>query len=255
MPTLLLSARQTDDAQLFWCACIALGWEAVRVHGWRVPVIDAKSVAVYGEPLFAHHVALTLGLKLQKPPVDWLPRLPAKWRGRNVQLMTLDEARKVSGRAFIKPADEKCFDAKIYASGADLPAVGPLPEDLPVLVQEVVEWQIEFRCFILNRRVVTLSPYWRDGRLAKAEDGTWPATPVELKAAQEFCELALADTLIEVPEVVVVDVGFINHHGWAIVESNAAFSSGMYGCDPEKVLPLLLCACGNTQSFTNESPV
>lgn len=246
MPTLLLSARQTDDAQLLWRACIALGWGVERVHGWRVPSVNSKSVAVYGEPLFANHVAQTLGLKLQEPPVDWLPRLPAKWRGRDVQLLTLADARKVSGRSFIKPADEKCLDAKVYLSGAELPTVGPLPEDLPVLVQEVVEWKKEFRCFVLNRKVVTLSPYWRDGRLAKAEDGTWPATQAELTAAQDFCELALADTSIEIPDVVVVDVGIVNNHGWAVVESNAAFASGMYGCDPEKVLPLLLCACGNS---------
>jgi hypothetical protein len=68
---------------------------------------------------------------------------------------------------------------------------------------------------------------------------------VELNAAQEFCELALADTSIQVPEVIVVDIGIINEHGWAVVESNAAFASGMYGCDPEKVLPLLLRAGGN----------
>jgi hypothetical protein len=245
MPTLLLSARQTDDARLLWRACIALGWEIVRVHGWRVPSIGAKKGAVYGEPLFAHHVAQTLGLKLQEPPVDWLPKLPSKWRGRDVRLLTLADARKLSTRAFIKPADEKCFDAKIYSSGSELPAVGPLPEDLPVLVQEVVEWKIEFRCFVSNRKVVTLSPYWRDGRLAKAENGTWPVTQMELNAAQEFCEVALADASIEVPEIAVVDVGIINNHGWAVVESNAAYASGMYGCDPEKVLPLLLRACGN----------
>jgi len=245
MPTLLLSSRQTDDAQVLWRACIALGWEVVRVHGWRVPSIGAKNVAVYGEPLFAHHVAQTLGLKLQEPSVDWLPKLAAKWRGRDVRLLTLGEARNVSGRAFIKPADEKCFDAKVYSKGSELPAVGPLPEDLPVLVQEVVEWKIEFRCFVSNRKVVTLSPYWRDGRLAKAEDGTWPVTQMELNAAQEFCEVALADASIEVPEIAVVDVGIINNHGWAVVESNAAYASGMYGCDPEKVLPLLLRACGN----------
>jgi hypothetical protein len=159
--------------------------------------------------------------------------------------MTLAEARKVSTRAFIKPAAEKCFDAKVYSSGSELPSVGPLQEDLPVFVQEVVEWNIEFRCFVLNRKVVTLSPYWSDGQLAEAEDGTWPATEIELKAAREFCEFALADASIEVPEIVVVDVGIIRNHGWAVVESNAAFASGMYGCDPEKVLPLLLRACGN----------
>ena len=244
MPTLLLSARQTDDAQLLWRACIALNWKVVRVHGWQVPSIEDKSIAVYGEPLFANHIAQKLGLRLQEPPVDWLPKLPAKWRGRDVRLTTLADARNISGRAFIKPADEKCFDAKIYSSGVELPAPGPLPEDLPVLVQEVVEWQIEFRCFVLNRVVVTLSPYWRGGRLAKASDGTWPATSEELAKAREYCEQLLSDRTVEIPTAVVIDVGIIADHGWAVVESNAAFSSGMYGCEPEKVLPFLLHACG-----------
>ena len=224
-------------------ACIASNWEVVRVHGWQVPPIETKDLAVYGEPLFAHLVAQTLRLKLQEPPLDWLPRLPAKWRGRDVRLTTLADARSVSTDAFIKPADEKCFDAKVYSSGAGLPAPGQLPEDLPVLIQEVVEWTIEFRCFVLNRKVVTLSPYWRDGRLAKAEDGTWPATEHELKAAKDFCECVLADASVAVPEAVVIDVGTIANRGRAVVESNAAFSSGMYGCDAEKVLPLLLRAC------------
>src|SRR6478609_4152044 len=127
MPTLLLSARQTEDAQLLWRACIALKWDVLRVNGWRVPTVDAKEVAVYGEPLFAHHVAQTLGLKLQEPPLDWLPKLSAKWRCREVRLTTLADARKNSTRAFIKPADEKCFDAKVYSSGAELPAPGALP--------------------------------------------------------------------------------------------------------------------------------
>src|SRR5437867_5095071 len=160
MPTLLLTARQTDDAQLLWRACIAAKWDAVRVHGWQVAALPPIDVAVYGEPLFAQYVARTLGLQLVEPPLDWLPRLPARWRGREVRLTTLAEARKVADRMFIKPADEKCFDARHYASGAELPAPGPLPEDLPVLVQEVVEWTLEFRCFVLARKVVLVSAYW-----------------------------------------------------------------------------------------------
>src|SRR5438094_456727 len=173
MPTLLLSARQTDDAQLLWRACIAAKWDVVRVHGWQVPPLPASDVAIYGEPLFAQHVAQTLGLRLVKPPLDWLPRLPAHWRGRDVRLITLADARKVTERAFIKPADEKCFDAQVYSSGAELPSPGPLPEDLPVLVQGVVEWTIEFRCFVLERKVAALSVYWRDGQIAKSKDGAW----------------------------------------------------------------------------------
>jgi len=45
MPTLLLSARQTDDAQKLWSACIAEKWEVVRVHAWRLPEISSKDIA------------------------------------------------------------------------------------------------------------------------------------------------------------------------------------------------------------------
>jgi hypothetical protein len=243
MPTLLLSARQSDDAQLLWRAAIALRWQVVRVHGWQVPAVESKEVAVYGEPLFAHHVAQVLGLKLEEPPVDWLPKLGRQWRGREVALTTLAAARAIPSRAFIKPADEKCFDAKVYSSGAELPPVGALPEDLPVLVQDVVEWTIEFRCFVLDRKVVAVSPYWRAGKLAKDSNGFWPATANELVEARSFCEAVLADESVTIPEAIVIDVGMIANRVWAVIESNAAFASGLYGCDAEKVLPLLLKAC------------
>lgn len=243
MPTLLLSARQSDDAQALWRACVALNWRVLRVHGWQVPEVEASEVAVYGEPLFARHVAQTLGLTLQEPPLNWLPQLPTKWRGRNARLATLADARGIEGRTFIKPADEKCFDAKVYSSGSKLPAIGVLPDDLPVLIQDVVEWKIEFRCFVLARKVVTLSPYWRDGQLAKSEDGGWNASADELGSAREFCKRVLADAAVQVPDAVVIDVGIIANHDWAVIESNAAFSSGIYGCSAEEILPVLLRAC------------
>jgi len=248
MPTLLLSARQTDDAQLLWRACIAADWSVMRVHGWRVPEVTDLDLALYGEPLFARHVAQTLGLNLHEPTLNWLPNLPGCWRGRDVRLTTLAEARGIAVSAFIKPADEKCFDAKVYANGTELPAPGLLPEELPVLIQQAVAWEVEFRCFVLDRRVETLSVYWRDG-LAKAEDGSWPASVGELKAAQEFCERVLADESVALPPAVVIDVGRIRGHGWAVVESNAAWASGLYGCDPVRVLPVLQRACERIQGM------
>jgi len=44
MPTLLLSARPTDDAQKIWRACIAEKREVIRAHNWRVPGISVFSV-------------------------------------------------------------------------------------------------------------------------------------------------------------------------------------------------------------------
>ena len=243
MPTLFLSARQTDDAQKLWRACIAEKWDVVRVHGWRVPEISSTDVAIYGEPLFANHVAQILRLKLLEPTIDWLSNLAHRWRCREVRLATLAEARQVTTRSFIKPADEKCFDARIYSSGNELPAPGPLPEDLPVLVQEIIQWSTEFRCFVLDRKVVSASPYWHDGRLAKSEDGLWSAGSDKLEDAIRFCDSLLKDETVSLPDAIALDVGLTKDRGWAVVECNAAFSSGLYGCDPVEVLRVLRRAC------------
>ena len=40
MPTLLLSARQTDDGQKIWRACIDDKSDVIRVHNWRVPTLE-----------------------------------------------------------------------------------------------------------------------------------------------------------------------------------------------------------------------
>ena len=214
----------------------------LRVYGWQVPDVSPVDVTVYGEPLFARHVAQTLKLRLTEPSVDWLPKLPDRWRGREVRLTTLAEARCETTRQFIKPADEKCFDARIYSSGAELPPPGPLPEDLPVLVQEVVDWQSEFRCFVLVRKVVTSSAYWREGAITRSEEG-WATSDANLEEATRFCERFLAERDVEVANAVVVDVGIIHDHGWAVLEANAAFSSGIYGCDPVQVLRVLRRVC------------
>jgi hypothetical protein len=244
MPTLLLTTRQTDDTQKLWRACISENWKVERVHNWRVPPVEPSEAAVYGEPLFAQHVAQTLGLNLMEPPVDWLPHLNPKWRGRDVRLMALSEVKQVTERVFIKPAVEKNFEARVYSSGAELPGRGILPEDLPVLVQEIVEWSLEFRCFVLDKRVVTASPYWREGELARGEDESWAASEAEMQAAIQFCETLLRDPEVSVPEAVVVDVGMIRGRGWAVIEANAAWGSGVYGCDATKVLSVLRRACG-----------
>ncbi len=243
MPTLLLSARHTDDSQKLWRACIEANWNVERVHGWKVPEVTGQDVAVYAEPLLAKLVAQTLSLQLVEPSLDWLPRLPEGWRGRDVRLTTSADARQVNERAFIKPADEKSFDARVYETGAELPPPGPLPEDLPVLVQEVVRWTVEYRCFVVDRTIATASAYWLDGSLAKSEGGAWIERGSELREAVQFCQRFLSDPSVDVPDAAVVDVGIIENHGWAVVECNAAWASGTYGCDPIEVLRVLRRAC------------
>lgn len=106
-----------------------------------------------------------------------------------------------------------------------------------VLVAEIVQWEKEFRCFILNRTLQTFSIYLRDGELQSKHD--FRHTTTEDSEIHDFIETILADERIEMPQATVIDVGVIYGRGWAIVEQNAAWGSGLYGCDPLRVLEVL----------------
>lgn len=159
MPTLLLTPRQTEDAQELWRAGIRIGWNVQRVHGWKVPEVDAAEVAIYAEPLLATRIAEKLGLELLGPTDVWLPSLPECWRKRHVLLATMKEARARVEPQFVKSAAGKEFDARVYDSGRDLPHGEMISDALPVLIQEIVRRDVEYRCFISDRLVKAASSY------------------------------------------------------------------------------------------------
>jgi hypothetical protein len=180
MPTLLLSPRHGEDSRALWRAATKLGWEIHRVYNWQIPSLTTTDIAIYGEPLLCRHLSQQLRLPVIEPPLDWLPKLPAELRKRDVRLTTLAEARTIKERVFIKPADEKGLEAKIYQSGAELPAPGIFPEQLPVLVQEVVTWRSEFRCFVLDSQVLSLRIEFRRP--------DWCTTETILRGGRQFLQ-------------------------------------------------------------------
>ena len=239
MPTLLLSPRHSEDTRILWRAAMREGWQVHRVHNWRVPDVSTNDLTIYGEPLLTRHIARQLRLHLEEPPLDWLPQLPSDLRKRDVRLTTLGEARQNGERAFVKPADEKGFDATVSDSGAKLPGPDLYPDHLPVLIQEVVHWQTEFRCFVLGTKVLTAAPYWLHGKPAQDPDGQWLSDVPELLEAIAFAEQVLSDSGLLHPNAFVLDVGQIADRGWAVIEANAATSSGLYGCDPSEALKVI----------------
>ena len=88
-----------------------------------------------------------------------------------------------------------------------------LPHDQPVLIAEPVRWTVEFRFFVVDGTIATGSVYIRDGGLAEAEDGSWPADPEETAAAHNFAARVVADQAAAIPAAVVLDVGQIAGHG------------------------------------------
>jgi hypothetical protein len=253
VPTLVLPPRHTADSAALWKAAIDNGWKTERLSNWRVPDwLVGQEVVLYGEPLFAAVVAKPLGIALLEPPHSWLPQLNKAFRKREVRLCTLGDARNINQEMFIKPADDKCFLAKVYRSGNEIPGLETLDENTAVLVSEVVEWDVEFRGFVADGELLTLSPYLRSGELAQASDGTWPATTKETFEANDFANTVLNDDRVRCPPAFVLDVGKIKGVGWAVVEANAAWGSGIYGCLPKRVLTAVQRACVPSGCLTAE---
>ncbi len=236
MTTLLLSARSTDDNQALWRAAIRSGWNVERVRGLNLPEgLVGNDVVLYMESLFARAIASKLSLKLVEPEENWLVALPAQYRQRDVRLATLGEARQLAEPSFVKPPNDKLFTARVFVSGRELPV--DYEDSMSVLIVEPVAFEVEYRCFVLDRTIRTMSPYLRHGKLAELDD--YAAPDEERREAADFARRLLADAAVEVPRAVVLDVGMIAGRGWAAVELNAAWGSGIYGCDPFEVLAVI----------------
>lgn len=235
MSTLLMSSRHTEDNQALWRAAIRRGWSVARARGIHLPEIDNSEIIIYVEALYAPVIARMIGRQLLDPPEDWLVRLPYEFRQRSIRLTTLEQARTITEKVFVKPPNDKSFAARVYESGESLPS--EFDGDTPVLVSEPVQWESEFRCFCLDGKVKTVSPYLRSGIHAKLSN--YEASKAELQAATTFAEAVLAATHPMTPGAVVLDVGQMADRGWAVVEANGAWGSGIYGCDPEEVLDVI----------------
>ena len=239
MPTLILSPRMTDDSISLWRAAGRLGWTVERLTSFRIPdgfQVEDEAV-LYVEGLVAPIIAEALGFVLPEPPENWLPSLPLEYRRRAIALVTLGHARTLATPHFIKPPNDKSFEAAVYV-GSELP--DEFAPEMKVLVSEVVRWTVEFRCFVLDRTLQTFSVYLRNGELQR--EAGFVHTAVEESRLLEYLKGVLSDHRVVLPQAAVIDVGMIDGKGWAVVEQNAAWGSGLYGCDPEKVLTVLLHA-------------
>lgn len=235
MTTLLMSSRHTDDDQALWRAAIERDWSVVRARGIQVPEIDDPEIVVYVEALYAAVIVKKIGRKLLDPPEDWLTQVPSSLTQRKIELTTLGAARALLAPTFVKPPNDKSFVAGVFQSGEELSH--DFDDDTTVLIAEPVTWLSEFRCFCHNGKVNTISPYLREGELAKHSG--FQADPTELRQATEFAEQVLAVTRSTTPDAIVIDVGQIKNRGWAVVEANGAWGSGIYGCDPSEVLDVI----------------
>jgi hypothetical protein len=227
--------------------------EAARQAGWSVHAYGetpGSRVVYYGGTDLALTVAARFHLALLEPPLDLLARLPAALRLREVQFAHFRDLARLRRPTFVKPADplDKAFDAGTYADASDIRAPKGIDPGLPVLVAEPVEWLAEYRCFVLEGKVVASSPYLSFGRpVWRAGEKAGPS-----KDALATCGRVLWEMGDDLPPAFVVDVGLVEGRGWAVVEFNPAWCSGLLGADPVPVLAVLERACQDRDSLTAE---
>jgi hypothetical protein len=201
----------------------------------------------YGSQTFCEVIAQQMRWTLKQNSFDWLSKLPYSALSRKVEFMTLGEAEKLTERKFIKPADDKCFDAKVYEPGEFKPHE-LISRDYPVLVSEIVKFDLEYRCFCVPSnlakdhglpRVKTWSNYMFYEHVADPK--FWNMIPADLGNPCDFLDPLLYDCMFDGPETVpsVIDVGRIPGKGWAVIETNQAWASGLYGCDPVAALKVM----------------
>ncbi|GHO62885.1 hypothetical protein KSC_017770 [Ktedonobacter sp. SOSP1-52] len=90
---------------------------------------------------------------------------------------------------------------------------------------------------------MTFSSYWRGNHSTRLPDGSWEPWLAEGEEAQNFLQALLADPAVQIPPAIVIDIGKIRGRGWAVIEANAAWAAGIYGCNPLQILTVLARAC------------
>ncbi len=234
-------------------AAESLGWEVYPAPtSWRLPeelIASGKVGVPYGSQTFCEVIAQQMGWELIANSFDWLAKVPYQFLKRKVEFMTLSEAMKLSEKKFIKPADDKVFDAKVYSPGELIPHES-IPLDTPTLVSEVVQWDLEYRFFVSP---TTSARTWSNYMFFEhiADPKYWTMIPGDTEHPDVFLGKLLYDCRNYAgPNTVasVIDVGRIPGKGWAIIETNQCWASGLYGCDPGEALLVMKEACRRTST-------
>jgi hypothetical protein len=200
---------------------------------WDPPSFEPSTVRVYGADAFCLVLQQKLGLTLCSPSDDLLLQVPTKFLNRQVSRQTLGEMLQSTFPSFIKPVTPKQFRGAVYESNDALATeCRGLPPDTPVFVSEPVSFTAEARTFVMEGLVLDAAVYEGEPEAAGA------ATFVEV----------LTNSML-LPRTVVVDVGFIDGRGWAVIEFNAAWGAGLNGCDADKVLPAIVLASEPISDF------
>ncbi len=236
---LIVSPRYTEDS-IALANVLNGNWEPYRFSSWRIPenfTYEAGKLAIYSGSLFVQAINEKLNIPLVDPAYDFLCQLPKHLVKRNIELKRVKDLWSSYKGYFIKPVDEKIFPAQVYEDSTKIPGLDLLDIDSEVLIADPVEWTSEIRNFVYDGRVATDS-YYRQGDQAvfKVPGST------ERHHIEEIMSVLRCSTVDL--SAVVVDIGHIKGRGWAVIEANPAWASGLYACDARRAFEVIKKSCG-----------
>jgi hypothetical protein len=176
--------------------------------------------------------AVTLALRrlgVAVPTVEDLPEPLAFLRGRKVWASTLGDVRAgaehLPAPVFVKPLkDPKAFPGQLVGAFRDILPTVHLPDEMPVLISEAVDFVSEWRFFVMNREVVGAGHYGGDPR--RLPDGS-------------RLDAAIAAWGDAAPAGYAIDLGVTADGRTLLVEVNDGYSLGATGLKPMRYSLLL----------------
>ncbi|PQA97150.1 hypothetical protein B0A69_03675 [Chryseobacterium shigense] len=234
-----LSPMYTEDSNNLKKASIHSPYELNRFNAkWNVPEeFRVDVIAVYGEDIYAEIVADQCGLTLMKPDDNWLSLISEDFTKRKISYGQMKDYVDQEN-IFIKCSDFKSFKAGVYQKVTDIKGFDTVDLNSTVFTSEVVEWQLEVRCFVLHGELKTYSSYWRNDAFDMN-----PLSEQEENDLFVFFDSFIRKYASTLPAAIVLDFGVIKEKGWALIEANPAWCSGLYACDAEKALEVIVESC------------
>jgi hypothetical protein len=238
---ILTPNKQVDVTRLSQTAC-ALGW-SIFDRGWNIPKHILKAPgAVYGERIFCEVIAEQMGWKLLSNTPDWITTLPEEYVSRKISFTNLITARNITDEKFITSCVGKCFEAKVYSSGAELIANEDYDE-ISVLVSDVMKFTSKYRCFVKNKKVIAVCCYYYKDWNKEPEINSPANYNTNSEPVIKFVNDMLANEKVNCVASTCIDVGRFKKDTYAVINSKPSYMSGFYGCEIVAALDAIKTSC------------
>jgi len=188
-------------------------WEAYSVQEHMVipEYLQYRSCAVYGPDDFCNRIADKLNLVLYENSLDYVYKLPNKYKKRTIKKMHLKEARSLNVPKHIKSLNPNFIKGTVFNDGTALNQT--LSDYIEVLVSDPVQIEYELKYLVVNQKYTDRFTYKTKHR------DVYPVFP----EADEFVNNFLSN--IECANGTILTIGFIKQRGFAIIDTDACWKS------------------------------